>query len=81
MIVDQEEKLEQLAATLGDTFLIQEVFNAFINTYPKDWKKLKVTYGKFKRSKKFGNSIPLPRPEEGLRKTISVWMHTRKKKQ
>ena len=29
---------------------------------------------KFKRSKQFGKTIPLPRPEESLRKSIRIWL-------
>jgi hypothetical protein len=42
--------------------------------YPDAWKQLKITFSTYKRSKQFGKTIPLPRPEESLRKSIRIWL-------
>ena len=80
MIIDLESKLEKVVVNLEGNYLTQEVFNAFIEMYPEDWKQLKITYSKFKRSKQFGRTIPLPRPEQALKKSINSWLIASKKK-
>ena len=50
------------------------MFNAFLDRHPEEWKQLKVTFSKFNRSKQFGRTIPLPKPEVSLRKEIRVWL-------
>jgi len=79
MITDQDQKFKTVLTELSDTLSEQAFFNAFLKKYPEDWKQLKVTYSKFKRSKQFGKTIPLPRPEEALRRTIRIWLKTTKK--
>lgn len=74
MIPDQEEKFEIIFNRLEEKPTEQLLFNTFLAAYPEDWKKLKITFSKFKRSKQFGRTIPLPRPEESLRKSIRVWL-------
>ena len=74
MIPNQEEKFEVVFNSLEDKPSEQLMFNTFLNMYPEDWKQLKITFSKFKRSKQFGRTIPLPRPEESLRKSIRVWL-------
>jgi len=74
MIPNQEEKFEDVFNNLDDKPSEQLMFNTFLETYPEDWKQLKIAFSKFKRSKQFGRTIPLPRPEESLRKSIRVWL-------
>ena len=74
MIPDLEEKIEAVYKSLTEKPPEQLLFNTFLKMYPEQWKKLKITFSKFKRSKQFGKTIPLPRPEESLRKSIRVWL-------
>ena len=74
MIPDQEEKFEVALNSLTEKPSEQLMFNTFLKMYPEEWKQLKITFSKFKRSKQFGKTIPLPRPEESLRKSIRVWL-------
>jgi hypothetical protein len=74
MILDIDKKIEQTIASLEDKYVIQDVFNKFIELFPEDWKKHKITYSKFNRSKQFGRTIPLPKPEVSLKKMIQVWI-------
>tara|TARA_R110000787_G_scaffold196454_1_gene307795 strand:- start:17649 stop:17888 length:240 start_codon:yes stop_codon:yes gene_type:complete len=74
MIPDQEEKFEETLSSLTEKPSEQLMFNTFLKMYPEEWKQLKITFSKFKRSKQFGKTIPLPRPEESLRKSIRVWL-------
>ena len=68
MIIDQDEKFSKTVSGLD-------------GTYPEDWKKHKIVYSKFNRSKQFGRTIPLPKPEVSLKKMIQVWMLKNKKVQ
>jgi hypothetical protein len=79
MITDQEEKFNKAIASLDEKYQVQDVFNKFIALFPEDWKKHKITYSKFNRSKQFGKTIPLPKPEVSLKKMIQVWMSKNKK--
>ena len=79
MITDQEEKFNKAIASLDEKYQVQDVFNKFIALFPEDWKKHKITYSKFNRSKRFGKTIPLPKPEVSLKKMIQVWMSKNKK--
>ena len=74
MIPNQEEKFEAVFNSLEEKPTEQLLFNAFLAMYPEDWKQLKITFSKFNRSKQFGKTIPLPRPEQSLRKSIRVWL-------
>ncbi|MBT4679829.1 hypothetical protein N9X55_05175 [Flavobacteriaceae bacterium] len=74
MIPDQEEKIEAVYKSLTEKPTEQLLFNTFLKMYPEAWKQLKINFSKFKRSKQFGKTIPLPRPEESLRKSIRVWL-------
>ena len=74
MIPNQEEKFETVFNSLTEKISEQLMFNTFLKMYPEEWKQLKITFSKFKRSKQFGKTIPLPRPEESLRKSILVWL-------
>ncbi len=74
MILDIDKKIAQTVATLEDKYVVQDVFNKFIALFPEDWKKHKIAYSKFNRSKQFGRTIPLPKPEVSLKKTIQIWL-------
>ena len=74
MVINQEEKFKLIFDKIGEKQTEQNMFNMFIDSYPEDWKKLKITFSKFNRSKQFGKTIPLPRPEQSLRKEIRVWL-------
>lgn len=77
MIIDLDEKLEKTVTSIEGQYAIQDVFNKFISLYPEDWKKHKIAYSKFNRSKQFGKTIPLPKPEVSLKKSIQIWLHKR----
>jgi hypothetical protein len=79
MIPNQEEKFTHIVTTLEETPTEQLLFSAFLKMYPEDWKQLKVTFSKFNRSKQFGKTIPLPKPEQSLRKLIRVWLQKQQK--
>ncbi|SEE13556.1 hypothetical protein [Tenacibaculum sp. MAR_2010_89] len=74
MIIEQEKKFNHVLSKIEGTANEQSFFNMFLETYPEDWKQLKITFSKFKRSKQFGRTIPLPRPEQSLRKEIRQWL-------
>ena len=74
MITDKEEKFENVLSQLTDRITEQAMFNKFLEVYPAEWKQLKITFSKFKRSKQFGKTIPLPRPEQSLRTAIRIWL-------
>lgn len=74
MIIDQEQKFKQVLSNLEGTINEQSFFNKFLELYPEDWKKHKIAFSKFKRSKQFGQTIPLPKPEVSLRKEIRLWL-------
>jgi len=79
MILDQDEKFKKAVASIEGTYQVQDVFNTFIGMYPEDWKKQKIMYSKFNRSKQFGRTIPLLKPEVSLKKMIHAWMLKNKK--
>ncbi|WKD85772.1 hypothetical protein KCTC32516_01118 [Polaribacter huanghezhanensis] len=79
MIINQDEKFSKTIATFEETYQVQDVFNKFIELFPDDWKYHKIAYSKFNRSKQFGRTIPLPKPEVSLKKMIHVWMLKNKK--
>ncbi|MCD8404358.1 hypothetical protein LNI90_02790 [Tenacibaculum dicentrarchi] len=74
MIIDQEEKFKAVLPTIEGNVNEQSFFNAFLDLYPEAWKQHKITFSKFKRSKQFGKTIPLPKPEVSLRKDIRIWL-------
>jgi len=74
MITDNQEKFKAIFNALKEKQTEQLMFNKFLELYPEEWKQLKITFSKFNRSKKFGNSIPLPKPEQSLRKEIRIWL-------
>jgi len=74
MIIDQEEKFTKVLQSLDEKPTEQNMFNTFLDLYPVEWKQLKITFSKFNRSKKFGKTIPLAKPEVSLRKEIRIWL-------
>lgn len=78
MIKDKEEKFQLIFDNLKDKKTEQSMFNHFLDKYPEEWKQLKITFSKFNRSKQFGKTIPLPKPEQSLRKEIRVWLKNNK---
>lgn len=79
MILNQEQKFKKVLEEITDTVSEQSFFNAFLKHYPDDWKQLKKNYSQFNRSKKFGKTIPLLRPEEALRRVIRIFLNPKKK--
>jgi hypothetical protein len=74
MIINQDEKFTNVIKNIEGTYIAQDVFTKFIELYPVEWKQLKTNYSKFNRSKQFGRTIPLPKPEVTLKKAIQVWL-------
>jgi|TARA_B110000879_G_scaffold73906_1_gene103255 hypothetical protein len=74
MIPNQEALFQKTLDSLKEKPTEQNMFNKFLDLYPAEWKQLKVTFSKFKRSKQFGKTIPLPRPEVSIRKDIRSWL-------
>ena len=74
MILNQEELFQKTLDSLNEKPNEQNMFNKFLILYPDEWKQLKITFSKFNRSKQFGKTIPLSKPEVSLRKEIRVWL-------
>jgi hypothetical protein len=74
MILEKEEKFNEVLLSLRGTINEQSFFNKFLELYPEVWKEYKTVYSKFKRSKQFGKTIPQPNPEVTLRKEIRLWL-------
>jgi len=74
MLINQEEKFKEILSSLSERVSEQTFFAEFLKRYPEDWKQLKITFSKFNRSKQFGKTIPLPKPEQALRKEIRSWL-------
>lgn len=74
MIQNKEEKFKSIFNSIEDKPNEMNMFGAFLKTYPEEWKQLKVNFSKFNRSKQFGKTIPLPKPEQTLKKEIRVWL-------
>ncbi|WP_299253177.1 hypothetical protein [uncultured Lacinutrix sp.] len=74
MIIDQEQIFKEVLSKIEGKINERSFFNKFLEVYPEVWKKHKITFSKFNRSKQFGQTIPLPKPEVSLRKEIRVWL-------
>ncbi len=74
MIIEQEQKFKEVLSKIEGEISEQSFFNKFLELYPEVWKKHKITFSKFNRSKQFGQTIPLPKPEVSLRKEIRKWL-------
>ena len=75
MIANQEELFQKTFDSLDEKPTEQNMFNMFLKLYPKEWKDLKIIFSKFNRSKQFGRTIPLPKPEVSIRKEIRAWLN------
>ena len=80
MIPNKEELFQKTLESLEEKPNEQNMFNAFLKIYPTEWKQLKIAFSKFNRSKQFGKTIPLPKPEMSLRKEIRVWLNKKSQK-
>ena len=76
MIINLDEKFKKTQEQLDEKPNEQNMFNKFIDLYPTEWKRLKITFSKFNRGKQFGKTIPLPKPEQQIRKQIRAWLIT-----
>lgn len=74
MIIEQDQKFKEVHSKIEGKINEQSFFNKFLELYPEVWKKHKTTFSKFQRSKQFGKTIPLPKPEVSLRKEIRLWL-------
>lgn len=77
MILEKEQKFNDVVLKVKGEITEQSFFNKFLELYPEVWKEYKIVFSKFKRSKQFGKTIPLPNPEASLRKEIRLWLRTR----
>ncbi|WP_405564563.1 hypothetical protein [Polaribacter sp. Asnod6-C07] len=77
MIQNKEEKFKAVLETITDKPNEMNMFAGFLKMYPEEWKQLKINFSKFNRSKQFGKTIPLPKPEQSLKKEIRVWLKNR----
>jgi hypothetical protein len=80
MIIEQEQKFKEVLSKIEGEINEQFFFNKLLELYPEVWKKHKITFSKFNRSKQFGQTIPLPKPEVSLRKEIRKWLQKQQKK-
>ncbi len=80
MIIEQEQKFKEVLSKIEGTISEQSFFNKFLELYPEVWKKHKTIFSKFQKSKQFGQTIPLPKPEVSLRKEIRAWLHKQQNK-
>ena len=80
MIIEQEQKFKEILSKIEGEINEQSFFNKLLDLYPEVWKKHKITFSKFNRSKQFGQTIPLPKPEVSLRKEIRKWLQKQQKK-
>ncbi len=78
MINNKEEKFQSIFNNIKEKPNEINMFGAFLKMYPEDWKQLKINFSKFNRSKQFGKTIPLPKPESSLKKEIRVWLKNQK---
>ncbi|AUC81513.1 hypothetical protein [Lacinutrix sp. Bg11-31] len=74
MIIEQEQKFKEVLSKIEGEINERSFFSKFLELYPEVWKKHKITFSKFNRSKQFGQTIPLPKPEVSLRKEIRLWL-------
>jgi hypothetical protein len=74
MIIEQEQKFKEVLSKIEGNINERSFFNKFLELYPEVWKKHKITFSKFNRSKQFGQTIPLPKPEVSLKKEIRTWL-------
>ena len=78
MIVNKDLLFKNTLHSLKEKVTEQTMFTAFLKIYPEEWKQLKTNFTKFNRSKQFGKTIPLPKPEVSLKKEIRIWLKSQK---
>ncbi|WP_299049926.1 hypothetical protein [uncultured Polaribacter sp.] len=78
MIANKDQLFKNTLDSLKEKVTEQTMFSAFLKVYPEEWKQLKTNFTKFNRSKQFGKTIPLPKPEVSLKKEIRVWLKSQK---
>ncbi len=74
MILNKEAKFQSVLETITDKPNEMNMFAGFLKMYPEEWKQLKINFSKFNRSKQLGKTIPLPKPEQSLKKELRVWL-------
>ena len=74
MIEEKDTKFRKIADTIKENLNEINMFGGFLKLYPDEWKQLKINFSKFNRSKQFGKTIPLPKPEQSLKKEIRIWL-------
>jgi|GEM_PF-517074 hypothetical protein len=74
MIEEKDAKFRKIADTIKENLNEINMFGGFLKLYPDEWKQLKINFSKFNRSKQFGKTIPLPKPEQSLKKEIRIWL-------
>lgn len=74
MIQNKEDKFKTILGSLKEKPNEIKMFALFLKMYPEEWKQLKINFSKFNRSKQFGKTIPLPKPEQSLKKEIRSWL-------
>lgn len=78
MIIEQEQIFTDVLSKIEGKINEQIFFNTFLELYPEVWKKHKTMFSKFNKSKQYGKTIPLPKPEVSLRKDIRIWLQNNK---
>ena len=78
MIIEQEQIFTDVLSKIEGKINEQIFFNTFLELYPEVWKKHKTMFSKFNKSKQYGKTIPLPKPEVSLRKDIKMWLQKNK---
>jgi hypothetical protein len=73
-MLQQEALFKKTLNHLKEKPTEQNMFTKFLEVNPKEWKQLKITFSKFNKSKQYGKTIPLPKPEVHLRKEIRIWL-------
>lgn len=73
VILKKDEKINAIIELLPENFKIQDFIEQFKETYPKDWKKLELTYAEHLKKTKPGKPIPMPKPEQYLINALNVW--------
>jgi hypothetical protein len=78
VILKKDEKIKATIDLLPENYKIQEFIYKFKETYPKDWKKLELTYAEHVKNTKPGKPIPMPKPEQYLKNALNVWTKSNK---
>ena len=79
VILKKDEKIKAIIDLLPENFETENFIDKFKETYPKDWKKLELTYSEHVKNTKPGKPIPMPKPEQYLKNSLNVWNKSNKK--